>query len=817
MQSNSLLIATLFFLNLTAFQAQNSLVFSPTNPSVRQGITEKFRASNTTVADISSIYGALIQDDPMLKISVEGRQMEFMLYENSLISKDYFVTVASNDKTKILKDLSVRTYDGVLKGSSGHITITIDHDYFVAMIKLGGEEYFIEQATAFDRNATSEDLIFYNSKDVIHDATKTCASDDLINAAPEVDGIEERFVNLCSVVEIAIASDASMFDKYSSSITAVQNHNIAVMNNVAFNYLHEFSDNITFQIVTQYVSTTFNNDPLSPNTISTAINTVYDAFATWSLAGGFGVVHDLGTFWTNRDFDGSTIGLAGVAAMCTGNRFSVLQDFTPDAAGLRSLMAHEVGHNFGAGHDTIGAPFIMAPSVNGSNKWSALSVTNINAHLLTRACLSNCTGPISASFIANPTALCNNGTVQFEDKSTNSNARTWTFTSGSPSTSTAQKPNVTYSSTGTFSATIVANGTSTYSLTNAVIVSPPPPLATGSCPLPTGTPGSGGIQGVSLADMYSASGTAAADGNRYVDRSCTNIASLQANTSYVINIGLGNCSMPLYESVRMYIDYNNNGVFAVSEEIALDPNAAVCGFYPFSFSTPPTPVKNALLRMRIISNNYTIGITGPCYNPSDGQVEDFSVIFKAAVPLPLDLISFTGKYNKGYNDLNWATKNESKIKHFTLERSRDGKDFIPIGYVTPLNNSLGGNYTFKDDDLKGSNGWYYRLRMEDVSAAFAYSQVIFLNNKGVNLSMENLVTVNTSDRPISFRLTSSSNQMVTIELFDMMGKLQSNYTTQINEGQNNMEFNTDNILKGMYILLVKNNIGEELVNKIFIE
>ena len=109
MQSNSLLIATLFFLNLTAFQAQNSLVFSPTNPSVRQGITEKFRASNTTVADISSIYGALIQDDPMLKISVEGRQMEFMLYENSLISKDYFVTVASNDKTKILKDLSVRT------------------------------------------------------------------------------------------------------------------------------------------------------------------------------------------------------------------------------------------------------------------------------------------------------------------------------------------------------------------------------------------------------------------------------------------------------------------------------------------------------------------------------------------------------------------------------------------------------------------------------------------------------------------------------------------------------------------------------------
>ena len=157
------------------------------------------------------------------------------------------------------------------------------------------------------------------------------------------------------------------------------------------------------------------------------------------------------------------------------------------------------------------------------------------------------------------------------------------------------------------------------------------------------------------------------------------------------------------------------------------------------------------------------------------------------------------------------------MKRFTIERSRDGKEFTPIGYVTSLNNSVGSNYTFKDNDLTGSAQWYYRLKLEDLSGAFGYSKIVFLSDKGIKLSMDKLVTINTSDRPISFSLTSSSNQKVTIELFDMMGKLQSNYTTQINEGQNSMEFNTINIPKGMYILLVKNNSGEELVNKIFIE
>ena len=818
MQSNSLLIAILFFLNLTAFQAQNSLIFSPTNPSVRQGITEKFRSSNTTVADISSIYGALVNGDPMLKVSVDGQQLEFMLYENTLLSKDYFTTISSYGENKRVDGISTKTYDGVLRNKSGYITVTVDHDFFSAMMQIGSETYFIEQASTLDRVSSNQELILYNSKDVIRNKKYTCAVDDMDYISPDYEEkLEERQINLCLKVRMAIASDATMVTSL-GSVAAVTNHNISVMNNVAFNYRHEFLENIEFEIVTQYISTTFANDPLSPNTASTDHNVVLPAFRTWGNTGGFGTTFDEAQFWTDRDFIGDVIGLAYLSAICGFSRYHILQDYTTDADGLRVLTAHEMGHNFGANHDAGGSSFIMAPSVNNTNTWSGDSKLSVNALIpgFDVSCLTPCTGPVQASFVAAPGAICNSGTVLYKDKSINGSTRSWTFSGGSPASSTDQQPNVSYSSTGTFSATIVANGTSTYSVPNAVIVSGPPPLVTGSCPLPTGTPGNGGIQGVSLADMFSVSGTASDDGSRYVDRSCTNIASLERSTSYTLGIGLG-ASPSNFEVMRLYIDYNDNGVFESGELVITTGRTGYIGFINFPFVTSSSVVFNQLLRMRIISNLYTIGISGPCINPTVGQVEDFSVIFKSSVPLPLDLTSFIGEQNKSYNDLKWSSKNESNMKRFTIERSRDGKEFTPIGYVTSLNNSVGSNYTFKDNDLTGSAQWYYRLKLEDLSGAFGYSKIVFLSDKGIKLSMDKLVTINTSDRPISFSLTSSSNQKVTIELFDMMGKLQSNYTTQINEGQNSMEFNTINIPKGMYILLVKNNSGEELVNKIFIE
>lgn len=808
------IIISVFLTNMLSGQSRIS--FETLSGRNRTELVQKFSKSQIASFNPEQLFNDLKTDGASIIIEFDGLILEFSLKENSVISPQYRSISGSDEPNRNNSSGTVKTMDGILKNKSGYITLTTDVDFFSAMITIGGSVFMIEQSNILHQFPDKGELVLYDAKDVIPDGIHTCGVDDMSYIEPDFEErIEERQVGQCLVVELAIASDASMYQKYGNSTTTVQNRNIAIINNVAFNYRHEFLENIEFQIVAQYVSTTFANDPLSPNTSSLDPGVVLPAFRTWGNNNGFqGVVFDEALLWTNRDFEETTVGLAYVGVICNTSRYLILQDYTTDAQSLRVLTAHEMGHNFAANHDGSGTPFIMAPSVNNTNAWSPASVTSISNHITSRNCLSACNGPVIAGFVSTPGALCNSGTVLYKDKSVNNGTRSWSFPGGSPSSSTSQQQQVTYNNTGVFSATIVANG-NTFTVQNAVTVDAPTPFNISGCALPSGTPGTAGVQNVSLADMFSDSGNGATDGSKYVDRSCTDIASLSTNTSYTIRIGLGNCGTSLFERVRMYIDYNNNGSFEAGELEVNTGGQGFCGFNSFTFTTSANPVQNQLLRMRILSS--TTAINGPCENPANGQVEDFSVIFKSQVPLPLDLITFRGKSTAGYNELQWQTKNEIDLERFVVERSYDGINFMDIGYVTPTNTSRGADYSFTDDDLQGRNKWYYRLRNEDVSGYTSISNVIFLSSNKNAFYLEKLTTVIPSDRPVTFQLFSNQSQQVDIALFDMMGNQRIKLNNVISEGQNNMEIELPGLSKGMFIMVVKNDRGDELVNKIIVE
>jgi glucosamine 6-phosphate synthetase-like amidotransferase/phosphosugar isomerase protein len=112
-------------------------------------------------------------------------------------------------------------------------------------------------------------LIFYRAEDFIYTGNYTCGVTDLNDKSKNLVHHLSNALVLAVVVEFTIASDNTMYTKYQSNVTNVANHNIAVMNNVAFNYRHEFSDNVEYTIKTQYISTAYSNDPLTPNNAST--------------------------------------------------------------------------------------------------------------------------------------------------------------------------------------------------------------------------------------------------------------------------------------------------------------------------------------------------------------------------------------------------------------------------------------------------------------------------------------------------------------------------------------------------------------------
>lgn len=98
---------------------------------------------------------------------------------------------------------------------------------------------------------------------------------------------------------------------------------------------------------------------------------------------------------TGKDLDGDTAGIAVLGKVCELDGGISLSEGWRGATIGGLVMAHELGHNFGAGHDGEGAcattphTYLMAPTVNGSSMLSQCSLEAIRPVLERASCLSN--------------------------------------------------------------------------------------------------------------------------------------------------------------------------------------------------------------------------------------------------------------------------------------------------------------------------------------------------------------------------------------------------------------------------------------------
>jgi hypothetical protein len=98
----------------------------------------------------------------------------------------------------------------------------------------------------------------------------------------------------------------------------------------------------------------------------------------------FGLAH----LFVARTSSGA-VGQAYIGGACTSKAAGVSNYLGKDSSSSL-IVTHEIGHNFGAKHDAEGAPFIMAPSVNGATKFSGASKTMIDAFVAKANCFTPC-------------------------------------------------------------------------------------------------------------------------------------------------------------------------------------------------------------------------------------------------------------------------------------------------------------------------------------------------------------------------------------------------------------------------------------------
>ncbi|WP_447968558.1 M12 family metallo-peptidase [Nitrospira sp. M1] len=163
---------------------------------------------------------------------------------------------------------------------------------------------------------------------------------------------------------------------------------------------------------------------------STNPSTLLDQFGNFTSGSTFthpGIAH----LFTGRDLNGSTIGIAFLSSLCS-SRFGVGVDQIRGGGTAGALVvAHELGHNFGAPHDNQGGSacastpgnFLMNPSINGSDQFSQCSLNQMQPVVDRAACISvvdlsvptvGITSPMDGAFITSGSAVTLVGTATDE-------------------------------------------------------------------------------------------------------------------------------------------------------------------------------------------------------------------------------------------------------------------------------------------------------------------------------------------------------------------------------------------------------------------
>ncbi|MCX6584743.1 MAG: C25 family cysteine peptidase, partial [Candidatus Aminicenantes bacterium] len=229
--------------------------------------------------------------------------------------------------------------------------------------------------------------------------------------------------------------------------------------------------------------------------------------------------------------------------------------------------------------------------------------------------------PPAANFTASTTNPAVGGSVAFTDTSTNGpTSWSWTFAGGTPGTSTAQNPTITYNTVGTYNVSLTAanaQGSDVETKVGYITVSTVP-----YCASQGATYTDEWIARVQVGSLDNSSGAAG-----YTDLTSINTNLTGGNNASVtLTPGFGGSSYTEYW--KIWIDYNGDHDFVDTgeEEFSASGTSAVSGSFAVNTGV------NITTRMRV-SMKYNAAPTS-CEAFSYGEVEDYTATISGGTPQP---------------------------------------------------------------------------------------------------------------------------------------------------------------------------------------
>ena len=249
----------------------------------------------------------------------------------------------------------------------------------------------------------------------------------------------------------------------------------------------------------------------------------------------------------------------------------------------------------------------------------------------------------------------------------------------------------------------------------------------------------------------------------------------------------GNQTIQIYFGANDYV--NNGGTLTIVKNTYIAPTAWI------DIGGAGGPIYNA-------GASLTGSITSTSAPTAFNSFSTFAIADKigGGNVLPVGLLYFNARADKGGVGLTWATTTETNNNYFTVEKSKDGSNFEFVEKVATkaLNGNSDIQLNYTGYDASPYNGLsYYRLKQTDLDGQNKYSEIQTVNfdqNSG-----QVSVYPNPTRGQVFIKGITSNQNTVKIEWYDAGGKLLTQESASVSGGLAilNPHFNN-----GIYLLKI---------------
>ena len=184
------------------------------------------------------------------------------------------------------------------------------------------------------------------------------------------------------------------------------------------------------------------------------------------------------------------------------------------------------------------------------------------------------------------------------------------------------------------------------------------------------------------------------------------------------------------------------------------------------------------------------------------------------VPLPVEIINYTGVCENKNVTLKWTSANEVNSSFYTLEKSSDGINYTHLADLSAAGSSNQKlTYTYIDVSPSENYLTYYRLSETDKGGTKKIHKTISVAS--CNASSTEYGTIYSYGNDVTINLFSLSNQNINVTAYDLTGRLIYQNQVLANEGNNVLKINPG-LAQGIYLFELKTE-KISIVKRVLIE